>query len=111
MALFPSLWKLLLPNFTLTTLLGLVMIGVGVLGLMYLLKLQKLLPFFRADKLSFFLIFIGVLLVWGVSIVQDIVTSPGGFVVTIGTISIILTWYLLFYKSNEKPTMKRGLLE
>lgn len=109
--LFPSTLDLLIPNFNTTTIIGALMVVLGVLGFAYLSKLGELLPFFNPNKLSFFLVTVGLTLIWGVSIIQDFVTTPGGYVVTIGTIMVIVVGFNLFYNPGNAQKRNRGLLE
>lgn len=102
--LFPTVWQLLLPNFTIWTVLGVLAMLLGI-GLFYAGFKTKLLSGVTSNsifKVGGGLIAVGFLLIWGISIIQDFVTSSGGFVVTLGTIGIVITYFMFYWKPNKK---------
>lgn len=108
--LFPTMWELILPNWNFTTLLGIILIVMGVLGLLIFFgrgqSLQKLGLPFNPAKISSILLLVGIVLIWGVSIFQDFVTSTGGAIIFWGVIVVIGVGIMLFWEPNSKSQRK-----
>jgi hypothetical protein len=107
MATFPTIGELLLPNFNGATIIGTILLAIGITMLYFGVKIKRtrtiriLLGDFSPIKYGWFLIGIGILLVWGVSIITDFVTSIGGQIVTFGLIFLSLLWFILFYEPKK----------
>ena len=89
---FPSMSELLIPNWNMFTLIGILAIIVGLFGLIFLKKFDKIISGNVALG-SLWAILIGVALVWGVSIIQDLLGSWGLWIVVgVGVIVLLLIW-------------------
>lgn len=102
MELFPTLGQLLLPNLNLTTIIGLVILGLVLLDIIlfryaFTTTLGKV---FRQPPLFLSGLFIlaGVTLIWGVSILQDYLSSVGGVVIFFGLLIVAFVGLILFWK-------------
>ena len=109
MAVFPSMWQLLIPNLSIWTLIGFILIALGIAGFVYLGKASAIvskmgLP--NPIKLFTFLVVIGVGLVWGISIAQDFLSSQGGSLIFWGSVIVIVVGLILFW--NPKVQNKGG---
>lgn len=99
--LFPSIWQLLIPNFSIWTIIGVILIIIGILGLLGTIKLS-LLGIQAPFKFSIITLFIGVLMVWGISMFQKFVSSQGGALIFWGTITVLVLGFVLFWTPNSK---------
>src|SRR4030067_2040572 len=104
MALFPTTFELLLPNWNIFTILGVVLFALGIL-IIYLSMITsafiEVLPF-NPLKMGWFMIFLGIFFIWGISIVEDFIVSPGGKVVLMGSLAVILVSFLVLYHPKVK---------
>jgi len=104
---FPSLWQLLLPNWSGNTLLGVFLIIIGivimVISVKYLskFKLQKIGMIFGAIVLG-----IGIFFSFIVSFLQDSFASEELTVILIGLIVLILGGIILFYQPKKIQNKK-----
>lgn len=105
--LFPSVWQLLLPNFTIWTIIGAILLIIGILGLIGTIKLS-LIGIKTPVKFSIISILAGVFMVWGISMFQKFVASQGGAVVFWGLIIVIVFGLVLFWQptNNKNNNMK-----
>ena len=94
MALFPTIGQLLLPNLNTATFIGFVILIIGVLALL-------MIPSFVAKKYALFAIFTGIVLIWGISILQDFVKSEGGLYVILGLIVLAVLGFILFWEPKR----------
>lgn len=111
MALFPTIWELLIPNFNITTIIGIVMILLGTLGIFLLFRKTTILIMLGLGgvtkgigKFSVLFILIGIVLIFGVSIVEDFITSQGGATIFIGTLIVLVLGFVLFWKPKSKKS-------
>ena len=87
--LFPSFWELLIPNLTIGTAIGVVVLIISIL--MFFNNALK--------KYAILGIIISIILIWGVSIIMDLLNSIGGIIIIFGTIiSLIVYAYFFIYK-------------
>lgn len=101
MALFPTIWELLIPNLNIFTVIGVLAIILGVLGFVFLSKLDVIIPG-DVKVGSIWLIVIGLFLIFGISFVQDLLGTMGGWIV-VGVLVIIGLIILLIKDSDKKP--------
>lgn len=114
MGLFPSVWELLIPNFTILTISGILLMILGIIGLIFTIKSKIMRGKFTIGipiKIFSFLIFVGVIMVWGISIVQDFLSTQGGSMIFWGTIIVFVLGFILFWnpKSGNNGNSKRKL--
>lgn len=100
MAAFPSVWELLLPNLNIWTILGIVLIVLGVL----IIKGTFALNFVGIDisKYGGLAVIVGIFLIWGVSMIQDFLNSEGGQLVFWGSVVVLVLGVILFYDPKKK---------
>lgn len=81
MAVFPTLTELLIPNLNLFTILGVVSFIVA--GISFFPQVRTFLRGINIGQIQFAIMMsiIGFVLIWGVSIVQDFLSSTGGILV------------------------------
>lgn len=109
MAIFPSIWELLLPNLSIWTIMGIALIVAGVLGFVFLGKLSLVLGNMGLPnpiKIFTFMILGGIAMVWGISIAQDFLSSQGGALIFWGSVIVIVLGVILFW--NPKLQKKGG---
>lgn len=99
--IFPSVWDLLLPNFSIWTILGVLLIIIGILGLLGTIKLT-LIGIKAPFKFSVITLLIGIFMVWGISIIQKFLASQGGALIFWGTITVVVLGLILFWQPNTK---------
>lgn len=99
MAAFPSVWELLLPNFNIWTIIGIVLIVLGFL----IIKGTFALNFVGIDisKYGGLAIILGLFLIWGISIIQDFLSSSGGQLIFWGSVIILVLGVILFYDPKK----------
>ena len=102
MAVFPTLMELLIPNMNIFTILGIV--ALVITGLSFIPALRTVISLFRISQLQFAVVsaLIGIVLIWGVSIIQDFITSIGGIMILVGTVIALLTYLILFGNPKGK---------
>jgi len=90
----PTVWNLIIPNFNAATIIGVVLILIAIFGG----PLFKLIGAFverisqgriNRNFLVFTFLFVGVVLIWGVSIVQDIFQSQEALLIMAGIVFLI----------------------
>lgn len=92
MSVFPSVWELLLPNWNFFTVLGIVAL---VIGGVLLIKSKDF------KYYGFLSVVVGVVLVWGVSIIEDFFKSKGGLLIFWGVLISAIVGFLLFYEPKR----------
>lgn len=105
MAAFPSVLELLIPNFSIWTVLGIVLVVLGFL----IIKGTFALNFIGIDisKYGFLSVLAGFFMIWGISIIQDFLESSGGQLIFWGSIITIVLGVILFYDPKKKRSKKR----
>ena len=105
MGIFPTIGQLLLPNFTIWTLIGVIVLALGILGFVYLSKALMLLQKFgiaSPTKLFTGMILVGVFLIWGLSMIQDFISSQGGALIFFGSLVVIVLGFVFFWQPKSK---------
>lgn len=104
MSLFPSVWDMLLPNWSWTTGLGVAFIVLAVVIFVFLDKLRWI--GINTSKVSGIMAIIGIILIWGVSMVSDFVTSKGGALITVGIFVVAMLGFVLFWEPKKVKRKK-----
>lgn len=108
----PSLWELIFPNWNVFTLIGVILIAISLLVIFLGTApvISQILSFFKLNPLPVVLILwaVAFVLIWGVSIFEDIWnTFNGRIIIIMGTIIAIF----LIYRLNQiKPKKNGGML-
>ena len=105
MAIFPTTWQLLMPNWNITTAIGTIMVIIALVGLFFSLNVMRktkgVTMFFEtansARRFFVMMLLIGIALIWGVSIVQDFITSTGGALIFWLSVFTAMIGIFLFY--------------
>jgi len=102
MAVFPTLMELLIPNLNIFTILGIFAFILA--GVSFIPAVRGVIALFRISQLQFAIVsaFIGIVLIWGVSMIQDFATSVGGIMILIGVVITLLTYLILFGNPKGK---------
>lgn len=102
----PSIWDLLIPNFNLaTTYIGLLLILIGIGSLILWFNTG-----FNVSKFlnwGAILIFIGFLLSWGRSILEDILSTSEGKAYVFSGIFLSVAYYYLIIRKPKKRGRKK----
>lgn len=90
----PSVWQLLLPSFNTTTIIGIILILLAIFGGPVFRFIGKLLSTATGGKVKdgfivSFLVVTGIILVWGVSIAQDLLASKEFLLILVGVIFLV----------------------
>lgn len=103
MSTFPTVWELLLPNFNIWTLLGIMIIVASV----FVFKAEKLGRSLGLNmkSISGFVFLAGIFLIWGISILQDFINSKGGVLIFWLSIITVIVGFILFW--NPKAGKKK----
>lgn len=98
--IFPTLGELLLPNWNIFTVLGIFAFILA--AITFIPQVKVILRAINIKPIPFAVIagVVGVVLVWGVSIVQDFLSSLGGILIFWGLVLTIITYFILF--GNDK---------
>lgn len=102
MAVFPSLIDLLIPNLNIFTIIGIVLLIVGIVMFIPQIAVAIKSIGLQPMKIGLILILISIALIWGVSIIQDFLTSLGGQLILIGLISLGILYIVLFVRGDKK---------
>ena len=103
----PTIATLVTPNFTGNTLLGIVLIAIGIFVVYISAKLfdGKTFETFNIEKIGILIgagiLALGIFLSFIVSFIQDIFASEELVVILVGTIVLIMGGVLLFYKPKK----------
>jgi len=109
--LFPTVWELLIPTFSIWTILGFVLIILGALGVwgnIGLLFNTKKIGISDSMKFYITMILVGILLVWGVSGLQKFLRTEGGLLIFWGSIIVLVIGFILFWKPSNKKGSNGG---
>ena len=98
--IFPSMWELILPNFTIWTLFGIIMLILGMLVLQGS-NVTRLLGL-KTAKYGSMLVWAGLFFIWGISILQDFFGSTGGQLILWGSIITVIVALVLFYEPKRR---------
>ena len=97
----PTVWELIIPNLNTTTVIGIFLIIVAILGF----KFSEFFSFIGSGKvikkISFTLILIAVVLIWGVSMFQDFINTIEGQVIFWCVVLIAFFAIILFYEPGK----------
>jgi hypothetical protein len=103
----PTFWQLLLPNLNGATIIGIIFLLIAIFGRPLLNLLGTIIKTITGGKvdesiISSFFIVAGIILIWGVSIVQDFANSSEAILIT-GVVLIIIAIliFALRTKDNE----------
>lgn len=107
----PTVWQLLLPNLSITTIIGVLLILIGIFKGPILLFLGKILSFFSGGEIkqgALVTAFIGggIVMVWLPSIMQDLFSSLEGILVFVGVIVLLLIIITFFGRKGGGQTIK-----
>ena len=106
MALFPTFWELIIPNWNFTTQLGILLIAIAIAGMFLTGWLTGALKKLGVDtflpRIWAIMLLVGVVLIWGFSILQDFVSTTAGAMIFWGTIVTVLIGILLFWQPKKK---------
>ena len=102
MALFPNFWELLLPNWNVFTGFGVLFIILGIITFIPQVTAFLRTIGFKPISIGLALLGLGVVLVWGVSILQDFLQSTGGVIIFWGLIATAFIGFVLFYQPKKK---------
>jgi hypothetical protein len=108
----PSFWELLIPNFNTFTVIGIVLIVVSLLIIFLGTApvISQILSFFKLNPLPVVLILwaVAFVLIWGVSIFQDVwATLNGKVIIIMGSVILLFAVYRL---NQIKPKKNGGML-
>jgi len=90
-----SVIQLLIPNFNISTLIGIFLI---VIGFIALIQLKMIIP----KMYSWLSILVGIILIWGVSMFQDFWNDEYGKIIIIALGVIVLVGFMIFYEPKKK---------
>ena len=109
MLTFPSLWQLLLPNLNLSTIIGIILIVLAFIPVVsdaIAVTLSFIIEFFGirvpAVLYKVLMIFIGIVLIWGISIFQDYLKSTGGALVFWCLVTTLFIGVIIFWPVKKK---------
>ena len=102
----PTAWELLLPNFNVTTVIGIVLLILAFVGGPIFRFVGRILSILTRQKVNnniivSLLLVAGVILIWGVSIVQDIFNSIEGVLIT-AFILFAIAIFIISYKRIQQ---------
>lgn len=102
MAIFPTLMELLIPNLNIFTVFGIIVLIL--VGVSFIPAVANVIRLFRISQLQFAVVLgiIAVILIWGVSIIQDFFTSAGGILILVGSVLTLFTYLILFGNPGKK---------
>lgn len=107
MNVLPSVWDLIIPNFNITTFIGVILIIIGIL--LWKLSnnstnLRKIFPHYKFSvrPLSILSLLLGIILIWVFSILEDLVKTSGGMMIIFGTVIVIIVGIFLFTGDKKK---------
>lgn len=107
----PTVWQLLLPQFSLTTIIGVFLILIGIFKGFILEIFGKALSFIsgkplKSGAISLTFIFSGVIMIWVPSIISKLFSSLEGTLVVIGVIVLLIIVLILFGRSGKGEEIK-----
>lgn len=100
MSAFPSAWQLLLPNWNATTVIGILAIIIGII--VWKISFTEMMT-----KISLGAILGGIILIWGISIAQDIISSTLGSLIFWMLVGLGIFAFILFYEPKTKGRRKK----
>ncbi len=103
MSFLPTVWELLIPNFNISTVIGVVIAIIGI-GILYSSKPLERIFGGLVKPVGIIAVLVSIILIWGVSIIEDFASTLGGNLMLWGTVITSIVALLLFYE----PKKRRG---
>ena len=103
----PTMWDLLIPNLTFTTIIGVILVILGFFNNIVIVLIDKLLKLLSFGSINLksiraFMILIGVLLIWLPSIISDFLSTTDGKLLLAIIVVGIFMLFLLFNRFIAK---------
>jgi len=107
----PSAWELLLPSFSATTIIGVILILLAIFGGPVFRFIGKLLSAVTGGKVKdgfivSTLVVVGIILIWGVSIAQDLLASKEFLLILAGVIFLVAIIIFAFRTKDNDGVFK-----
>ena len=101
----PTAWQLLVPNFNVFTVIGILIILLAIFGAGFL-KLLGTAIGVKPLGIVFTLIFIGIFFIWGISIIQDLLSSKEFLYILGGIVILVITFLIAFRDRGKQKTLR-----
>jgi len=87
--IFPSIWQLLIPNLNIFTVLGFILLIVSIMSFFSRSEILK--------ALAPFGLILSIAIVWGISIILDLLKTVGGIIIVFGLLITAIVYVYMFY--------------